>query len=351
MSVQEKTSGSDKLAFIEAHLQENKYMPFSEDIEGLLKDRGYIPLPIKDVDVDAIYRAFKDGVVDESVDVRRDNVYHHYALAMLFAGNTELAIKYFETAIEQGNDMSMFSLGFYYIELKEYDMADKYFSMAAEIKNCYTMHKLALCLECISKRVKAEEYYLQAIEYGCMAAIYDLGEFYECEGKDSLAEKYYLMGVAKGDADCMYGLGLMYRKRKKDWEAAEKYYKMALNNDTKLKRYKPERVFNGLETFYSRRNKYEDLFALYMAYQELVDSREDILKCIQNMFSTQPSSATLELFCEFEFQDDDAIPTIYRLFQTLLKQDLDLMELHMKYRPESEGFTQAKEDFFNQLTQ
>jgi tetratricopeptide (TPR) repeat protein len=353
ISPAESVSGSDKLTFIEAHLQEHHY----------------IPIPIEDEDVDAIYAVFKDGIVDESVDVRRANVYHHYGIYMSWAKNSELTIKYFTMAIEQGYVYSMVLLGRYYDTLKRSELARKYYLMAAEKNNTTAMIYLAISFEEAHQYELAEKYYLQAIQGGSTTAIYDLADCYETQEKYSLAEEYYLQAIAKGDSDSMYRLGLLYDKKKKDREAAEKYYHMALHDkmsgdhpapkkqqhkDTSSKLqnfYSPQDVLGKLQKLYSRDDRYEDLFALYVNYPELVENRESVLTCIEKMFSTPPSADTLNLFCQFKFRDSDAIPPVYKILHTLMKQDLDLMELHMKYRPHAEGFTQAKQDFFKKLAQ
>ena len=109
------------------------------------------------------------------------------------------AIKYYQMAIEKGNDKAMRNLGYLYHyepEKKNLDEAIKYYQMA--------------------------------IEKGNSNAMNSLGSIYHTEPeKKNLDEaiKYYQMAIEKGNSDAMYSLGYLYRNEpeKKNLDEAIKW--------------------------------------------------------------------------------------------------------------------------------
>jgi len=61
------------------------------------------------------------------------------------------------------------------------------------------------------------------------------------------------------------------------------------------------------------------------------------------------SSYSLELFIQVKFTDDDDVPYVIKLLQKILKEKIDLQELHFNYAPTAEGAKRAKIDFLERI--
>ena len=61
------------------------------------------------------------------------------------------------------------------------------------------------------------------------------------------------------------------------------------------------------------------------------------------------SKETLELFSRVELTNDNNVPHLVRAYHKLLNEKIELIDLHFRYLPTSDGSKLAKEDFLNKI--
>ena len=117
-----------------------------------------------------------------------------------------------------------------------------------------------------------------------------------------------------------------------------KYHMMAIEKDNRI-------AMNNLVSYYKRNEMLEELVLLCHKINnipKLVDSLDLLLSKRQPI-----TPQVLDIISNIEL-DNTASPVL-RLIQRLLKQKLDIMDLHFKYSLEGKGFQEAKEDFLNMV--
>lgn len=77
--------------------------------------------------------------------------------------DTANIFKYYEMAIKYGSVVSMYNLGHYYYEKKNYDKMLQYYLMAIEQNDVDTMYELALYYQNNKEYDKMREYYVKAV--------------------------------------------------------------------------------------------------------------------------------------------------------------------------------------------
>lgn len=105
---------------------------------------------------------------------------HNIANIYKNIGNVDLAIFYYLSSIEDGNQKSMYFLGSLYHERKNYNLAEKYYKMAASPPyfNKYAMYNLGKLYDNMNKKISSEKYYLLSLEAGSNKAYTALERLY-----------------------------------------------------------------------------------------------------------------------------------------------------------------------------
>lgn len=160
---------------------------------------------------------------------------------------------------EKGTASSMFNLGLYFSEKKNYEMGEKYYLMA--IENGYEgaktnlaimygewekydkatalfkelgmtdgdgMYYTAMYYRTQRNYKKAEEIYHKMIELGNPDGYFGLGETYRILKKQKKAEEYYQKGADMGEPKSAFRIGYI-KSKKRQYNEAVKYYHVAAN--------------------------------------------------------------------------------------------------------------------------
>jgi hypothetical protein len=152
-------------------------------------------------------------------------------------------------------------------------------------------------------------HYLKSIEADYVPAMYKLAEYYRVvEPNEAEMEKYYIMGIKKNDYFCL--------------EAFEKFYQ---------------------ETNYI---KIVDLYTK-------IGNQERLTNTIIHYFNQSSSDKKTEKFIlktisKMEELDDNA-PRFLKLIKNIKNRKIDLEELDVKYTSCGKGFSEAEEDFYQDI--
>jgi len=251
--------------------------------------------------------------------------------------------KYWLMAIEKGDDNSMYNLGTYYhIVKKDNENTKKYLLMAIEKENHRAMYKLGVYYQKQKDEENMKKYWLMAIEKGYHAAMNRLGLYYKKEKKDyDNMQKYYLMAIEKGNKTAMFNLGFYYQTVKKDFKNMKKYYKMAIetgHNDT----------IKHMINYYIR---YDDDCNELISIVITAEKYKEFQKTLELMLRAgKPyNEQTIQYIIEHGHHFTDDCHFLLKQHYNLLKQKIDLMELHFKYTDTGLGMKEAQEDFIKQI--
>ena len=190
-----------------------------------------------------------------------------------------------------------------------------------------------------------KKYYLMAIEFGDSESMINLGFYYQTVEKDYvLMKKYYLMAIELEYSDAMNNLANYYHFVEIDYTLMKKYYLMAikLGNATAM---------DNLTDYYKSINSPKE-YKLHMRYKDLV-SREKLISGIKSFSESKLSpkdKKLLEFISTFEFEKNDDIPSSLFLLSEILKNQIDIMELHFKYTVNAEGYEAAKKDYLSLIS-
>lgn len=138
-----------------------------------------------------------------------------------------MAIKYYNLAIEQGNEKAIFNLGYLYHENDEDDLALEVWKKLSLIEDSDLCIFLAEIYHRKDDFGKCEEYLKLARENS--TAYYLLGDLYREYHDCELSEKYFLLGAESDDVDCQIELHKLYEQQNK-LELSEKYLKLLVGN-------------------------------------------------------------------------------------------------------------------------
>jgi tetratricopeptide (TPR) repeat protein len=138
-------------------------------------------------------------------------------------------IKYDLLAIEKGNILSMFVLGYYFKDKHEYDNMLKYFLMGIEKGSILCACSLGSYYYKIQNLDAAIKYYLISIAAGGINAMINVGHCYYFKNDIINTVKYYSMAYDNGIISTANDLGDHY-KGINDFDNMIKYYLIAINN-------------------------------------------------------------------------------------------------------------------------
>lgn len=221
---------------------------------------------------------------------------------------------YYELAIETGNiSGAMNNLALYYEKIKDYEMAKYYYGLAIEQENEVAMYNFGRYYGLVEKDfLTMKKYYEMAVEKGYNKAMFRLGHYYCNEGCYLLMKKYYEMAIEKG---C---------------DRSKEHLKLYYNHC----QYQEEQLIDGLIFFYKH---------------SFIDDWNCLLKkIIVNQISINNEEVLINHLFEVSKSNKFTFPPILSNLIKLAQKNIDLLELHFKYAPTTDGYEEAKKDFFLQ---
>ena len=174
------------------------------------------------------------------------HLYHLLAMLQMENKNPKKAGEYFVKAMQGETHWSKanLELGYYYYQLKKYDLANKYYQMAIVTnKNfAYAYNNLGILMQQQKRYDEAEAFYKKAIEKkpGDTILRHNLANFYNEKGltykaaNDFINAEKYLLKAIQADSNFIpsyLNAGNIYLL-KKDYGKAEEYYKKAVVKDS-----------------------------------------------------------------------------------------------------------------------
>jgi len=154
-------------------------------------------------------------------------------------------------------------------------------------------------------------------------------------------KKYYLMAIEKGHVNAMYELGLYYEKIEKDYILMEKYYLMAIEK-------KSRNATKNLKKYYRSNNNTHKLLKLY----KKTDNQKKLCGMLINYFGEfVENNETNKIVLKYlKDMDDSLLPNSLKILKRMLNKEISLLEMHINYSMNSQGFEEAKKDFYKQLS-
>ena len=249
------------------------------------------------------------------------------------------------------SSIELFYLGVYYFEIeKDYDQMKKYYLMAINKGDSNSMYNLGCYYRDVEKDYdQMKKYYLMAINKGDSNAMNNLAWYYQNVEKDySQMKKYYLMAIDKGNSNSMNNLAWYYQNVEKDYDQMKKYYLMAIDKGN-------TKAMDKLLNFYSKQELFFDKMKLVFKHKNLVN-KQVIIKSIIDIWisglTTENKNEFVSMISEFDFEENDIeeVPISLSLFINLIKNQLDIMDLHFSYGINGKGYFDAKNDFLKHVT-
>jgi len=308
-----------------------------EYIKSYLKKHEYVYIEITDEkSVNEIYDLYANNVVRDSSD---GMVLNYYGIFYKIIEDYLFMEKYYLMAIDKGNSAAMCNLGNYYKTIKDYPNMMKYYLMAIDKGNSAAINNLSLYYYDIKDYTSMEKYYLMSIELGNLISMNNLGCYYYDIKDYSNMLKYYLMAIDKGNCGSMYNLGY-HHEEIKNYSSMEKYYLMAIKHGC-------QRSEKRLAEYYKNNKMYEQLVYMYFDLNE-----SNKMKLIQSLdlyisqISKDISKRIIEIISELDLTDIECSIGV-RLVYNILKQKIDIIDLHYNYSPGEKGCKEAKDDFIS----
>ena len=213
--------------------------------------------------------------------------------------NFDEAIKYYEMAIEKGNDCAMFGLGrMYYIAKgveQNFEKVIKYYKMSIEKGNSHAM--------------------------GNLGYMYQYGKGVKRNYKKAI--KYYKMAIEKGNCYAMNNLGTMYKNGKgveQNFEKAIKYYKMSIGKGYEIAKTNLSALINKINDLSTTEK---------IKYYNILNQCEKTKEYAE------------KIIIKYETKD---IVQMYNIIEEL-RQEVKELRTHVEYMPDGIGYQEAKTEF------
>lgn len=160
---------------------------------------------------ETIKKAFE--ILHKSADDNH-NVQAQYNLGKLYMDNNEIekALKYFETAAEQGSQFAQYKLGVYYMDHDLTDEGIKYLNDAAQQSNQFAQYKLGSYYLKNKDIEKGINYLKAAVDQNNSFAQYRLGAYYLDNGDTEKGIELLIAAVEQENLFAQYKLGVYYLK-------------------------------------------------------------------------------------------------------------------------------------------
>ena len=293
-----------------------------------------------------VYDLYCHGSNESDCNTIDDIVCLYFGIYYGINKNYKQMKKYYLKAIEKENHMAMYNLGNYYQYIeKDYGQMKKYYQMAIEKGSSVAMNNLGFYFQHVEKNYKQmKKYYLMAIEKDDIKAMNKIGLYYQYTKKDyNKMKKYYLMAIGKNNINAMYYLGSYYDLIEKDYYQMEKYYLMIMDTENNYRN-----IINKLESYYRTNNNTHKLLKLYIKINDSIEISKILIEYSnQTVLNEEINHILLEYLNSI---DNTLLPVSLKLYKQLLNKQVDLLEAHFKYTENGLGFSEAKKDFYQQLS-
>lgn len=272
-------------------------------------------------------------------------------------------IKYYLMAIEKGLPDANYNLAKYYKESIRYDTENdgennmiKYYLMAVEKEgNVDVMVQLGNYYNLKYDDESTMKYYLMAINKGNYEAMKNLANYYKNIGNEEQLLKYSLMAddqqrldienestsyYNNGISDAMNNL-INYYEKNDDMENMIKYEFMDLKNrKTTLCKERIEFYIDN------------DLIDHFIEFCIKIDDRKTLIKIIKMYMKsyTGKSKKLNDIILSLNEEELDNLPNYINIYYNLLQNQLEMIDIHVKYAPSGTGYQEAKASFLEQLT-
>lgn len=308
-------------------------------------------------------------------------------------------IKYMELGSNNKSTKCMYKLGKYYQSIKNYDNMKKYYEMASALYDTKSAMALAEYYKELNTQDNMVKYYL-TIDINKLSDVQllDVANYYDLYFVDkdrhitshneqktkefNTMIKYYKKST---DAHALYKLAYYAEKKfislsdispiSNYVKAAEMGHLLAMKkfilhhssftriSDATLKLIETytlklfeNNMFDSddcLLNHYLITEQYDKLIDLYNKYSEKLDIKYCISmlqKYLTNTTLTDLPNNVIECICKLDVDNMDNIPLYIRYIKNILGKELDLLKLHYKYAPTTEGYEEAKKHFIDNLT-
>ena len=324
----------------------------------------------------------------------------------------DLMKKYYLIGIEKENSEAMFNLATYYEKQNDTENMLKYYIMSADKKHTDAVSTLIKYYSSINdtknmipyltnvepenlnadvllllaeyytgkNSTKMAQCYHHAAYKGNVDAAYKLAQHYQSDLAFSLADTYYKIAINGNHKKSLYDMIDMYLKcnmfnkenkycvmvAENGYEPAmialaDIYYKDDIHktlsqiNDM-LKYYlqlcskRNFTRFKNLCDIYIQTAKYKELMELYAKYPDEFSKNDVITILIKYLeSSTNISEEIVHIIGKLNLENVKNVPIYLRLLNKTLGKQMDLLEMHFKYAPNTEGYNKAKADFIGLL--
>ena len=181
--------------------------------------------------------------------------------------------------------------------------------------------------------------YEKAIEKGNSKAMNNLGVYYYDIKDYNNMIKYFLMAIDNGDVYSMNNLGGYYYEIK-DYENMEKYYLMAIKSQNTN-----PMILNRLIDYYNESNNTIKLIKLY----ELINNEEKMIPLLVSLLSEKNElpEDILDIILNLK---SEKLPIGLQMLRNTIRHNIDIIDLHFNYKPESNGHKDALNDYKKYVT-
>ena len=264
------------------------------------------------------------------------------------------SIKYYELAITVPNSKSDIStlynnIATAYHFLDDFDKAVEFYTKSIETQNTHTNnahYNLGNTYCAKGEYDKAILHYHESIEKGQTksASFYSIAWAYFWKGYYRASIKFFKLSHKDGNHLAVDKMALIFYWKLSNNKKTLKYIRIAIKLFTEGKSSVLDDEF---ECILKKQDNYDDLVMYYMAKK---NSKELILLLNDNDTDggNKVSINTMEQLGNY-FEKNDNPNILHRFIRNIIKLKLDLLELHFKYAISSEGYDQAKEDFYKQI--
>jgi len=287
-------------------------MSEKEEIINFLKNNSYNYVEINDESIPKIYNLL---INDTHFEPKVSIEYFYYGSYYKIKGDYDMMKKYYMDGAkfnDENRPKILYNLGHHYQNVeKNYDLMKQYYLDAIE------QYKYSPAMQCLA-------HYYYHIEQNC-----------------GMAKTYLLMSVEQGDKYAINDLAYCYANED-DHDNATKYYMMLIEAGNDNARTNLINLYKNIGNKISLINLYHKL-----------NMKQEFFAELATYLSTNASSLSNELLdALLTYQEDDidklaqlSVKMIYRL----LKQQVDIMDLHFRYSINGLGFEEAKNDFFSHI--
>lgn len=269
----------------------------------------------------------------ESIKLGNDIALSYYARYLDHKGDPKCE-QYFLESINKRRKFALSNLG-YYMEKQNNPEFKKYYLTAIENGCPAGMTRYGEYLLQNGNPDKGRQLLKQAMALGYEPAIIPYGIYLNKKAKFNKMEKLYLYLIEKGNITAMILLAEYY-ENKKDHLLMEKYYKMVIHQIHLIKwPYQ-----NNYIARFMKSEKFLELMAKYnwKGLIELLDKG-----------NFEISEKILEIILSLNPEELNHVHTGIKVAHNILKQKIDLIDLHIKYSMTGTGFEEARVDFFKQI--